>query len=86
MNRRIPGNCSAGAVTCATTITAVSAWTLVQATAAIDRDPFHLAALMEKADAAPRTVTVIGRSVLEEFEDDRPDLLAPAPICLGTCA
>ena len=88
MHTRRVGNSCAGAVAFATLITVVSAWTLVHATASIERDPFHFAATMiENGNlSAPQSVTVRGGSVGEGFEHGRPDLLAPAPLCPGTCA
>lgn len=68
-------------------ITVVSAWTLVHATASIERDPFDFTATTEDPNVPDtQTVTVIGGSLGEGSEQDRPDLLAPAPVCPGTCA
>jgi len=74
---------------CATMITALSAWAFVNSTDSSERDPFQFASIM---DANAR----VHMAPIAELRGDRlweevpvyspPDLLAPPPPCLGTCA
>jgi hypothetical protein len=89
MNPRTVRKGCVGAAACAMVITAVSAWTLVNATASSERDPFHFASIMtENARVrAAESVTLSGDPLPEEVPDDGlPDLLALPPLCPGACA
>ena len=74
---------------CATAITAVSAWAFVNATASSERDPFQFASIMAanaKVHVA-QTAGSQGDQLPEEIAVyTPPDLLAPPPPCLGSCA
>jgi hypothetical protein len=77
------------AAACAMMITAVSAWTLVNATASRARDPFQFASIMA-ANAQVRVAQTVGSQGDQPPEEvsvyTPPDLLAPPPPCLGSCA
>jgi len=70
-------------------ITALSAWAFVNSTASSERDPFQFASIMA-ANAKARlaqTTESQGTNAVEEVQVyTPPDLLAPLPPCLGSCA
>ena len=78
------------ATACATAmITALSAWAFVNSTASGDRDPFQFASIMEanaKAHVAQTTESQGDRPAEDVQVYTPPDLLAPLPPCLGSCA
>jgi hypothetical protein len=76
------------ATACATVITSVSAWAFVNSTASIERDPFQFGSTMAaNAKARAARFAMSSRRLPEVARDYRlPDLSAPPPACLGSCA
>jgi hypothetical protein len=89
MNSRTVRLSRFGAPACATMITAVGAWAIVNPPASSERDPFQFASVMaangkvrvaqpagSRGDHQPKAVPLY----------TLPDLLAVPPPCLGVCA
>jgi hypothetical protein len=89
MNTRTLGLSRFSAATCATVITAVSAWAFVYSTAPVERDPFQFAAFIA-TNASVHSAQPAGRDTEYLFHAVRiyglfGDLV-PLPQCLAECA
>ena len=68
------------ATTCASVLTAVSAWAFANSTASSERDPFHFAAVMA-ANAQARTPLVSINSAPHCFKQSPASAQALAEVC-----
>jgi hypothetical protein len=89
MNTRTIGLSRFTAATCATVITAFSAWAFVNSTSSVERDPFLFASFMATS-ASARSAQPAGPEGEHLLHEVRVyalfGLLAPLPQCLGECA